>query len=166
VKDYLLAAKKGVKRVTYADFSGKCGENAVYESERLRREAGADGFINLCENPGDGVYKTLDILKNENNAALSGKQLFDAMKKHNIYPETKYEMKHGKRFFKDFFLYAFSRQRFKSYFFLAVIMFLFSYISPYRMYYLAFSAVLFLFCVFSLMNKKYAPKTKGCRIFE
>ena len=154
----LIAEKSSFKRVVIACFNKKADEQIIYKCEQMRQENFADGFILLCIEASDTAYRLLDLLKNNNNGIICKNRIYLAMKKHNVLPEAKLQSVKKRKMLKEIFAYAFARSRFKSYFVLATIMFLFSYITPFKQYYLIFAAVLFIFCIFSLINKKYNVK--------
>lgn len=155
----LKAEKDNIKRIVLNSFNKKStDEQMIYICEQKRQELSADGFILLCNEACDNAYKMLDLINNKNNGIICKNKIYITMKNHNVFPEIKYQFVHSKKILKEIFAYAFARSRFKNYFILAVIMFLFSYVTPFKLYYLIFAAVLLIFCIFSLVNKKYNSK--------
>ncbi len=87
---------------------------------------------------------------------------YDAFKKIlqplNIYPETKPIFKENKKLQAKEYLYlAFNKSQTKKYFFGAVIMVFFSFFTPFRIYYLIFSSLFFVFAIFSRFNQPFNP---------
>ena len=151
----ILTVTKGeIKRNLKICFSQNVNVFIVYSSEHERQESECDGFIIICENYKDDAKAVINNINNDKNLILTKNQLYKTMKKYDFYPQVLYAEKQNKKVFKELFAYAFKRERFKSYFILAVIMFLFSFISPFKNYYLIFSAVLFMFCLFSLLTNR------------
>jgi len=151
-KDVLTISKDGIKRNIYPSFKKTPDLTAIYNCEGQRQESNSKGFILLCIEPTNDAAAAVANIGNDKNIVLNKKSLYALMKKYNLYPPILYTEKQNKKHIKELFLYTFNRDRFKGYFILGAVMFLFSFISPFRNYYLSFSAVLFIFCLFTLLS--------------
>jgi hypothetical protein len=157
----LVVEKGGKRRAVFASFAGPCGEREVFSAEHLRQRADCVGFILLCDSLGEGARDALSSLIGNDNIALQRADIYALMKRHDTSPPVLYKKPQGKRSLKEIFSYMFKRERFKSFFLLALIMFLFSFVSPFKMYYLVFSGVLYIFCLFTLLFGGKREKVKS-----
>jgi Ca2+/Na+ antiporter len=156
-----IAEKNDIKKNVYFCFDKPVERYEVYTCERQRRKSGSQGFILLCEEIEEDGLEAANNIDNKYNIVLCHESLYGVMKKYGEYPGILYlgkPKKKGKSFFKNIF----KRERFRSYFFLAAIMFLFSFVSPFKNYYLIFSGLLLIFCLFTLTmgNRKGFEKEK------
>lgn len=154
IKDGIIIAKnQNRKYYVNAIFNKKADNTDVFKCEHNRRFLCLDGFILFCLQLENSAAEAARQILNKENFIIEKQRLFLIMKKYNCYPPALMENKQVKRRLKEFLLYAFDRKRFKGYFFLGLIMFGFSYISPFKIYYLIFSALLFIFSAISLIKK-------------
>jgi hypothetical protein len=144
-----IAEKDKIKKNVNFCFDKPVERREVYACERQRRENGSQGFILLSEEIKEDGSEAVNSIDNKYNIVLCGESLYGIMKKYGEYPKILCSKKPGKKG-KIFFKNIFKRERFRSYFFLAVIMFLFSFVSPFKNYYLIFSALLLIFSLFTL----------------
>ena len=107
---------------------------------------------------GEGKDALSSLIGND-NIALQRADIYALMK--GTIPPPCCTKAPGKRSLKEIFSYMFKRERFKSFFLLALIMFLFSFVSPFKMYYLVFSGVLYIFCLFTLLFGGKRDKVKS-----
>jgi len=157
----LIVEKVEKRRVVYAGFAGPCGEKEVFSAEHLRQRADCSGFILLCGSLGEGAKEALSAVSGNDNIVLQRDDIYELMKRHGSFPEVLYKKPNDKKPLGEVFSYMFKRERFKSYFLLALIMFLFSFISPFKMYYLVFAGVLYVFCLFTLLFGGKKEKVKS-----
>lgn len=148
----LTAEKNNIKRNIFFIFDKKADINTIYKCEQQRQDSSSKAFILLCQEIEEDAYSVLKNIDNDKNLIITKNNLYKIMKKYDFYPEILYTEKQNKKHIKQLFLYTFNRDRFKGYFILATIMFLFSFISPFKNYYLSFAAILFIFCLFTLFN--------------
>lgn len=148
----ITAEKQGKNYIVAAVFNKSAGCDDIYKCEYYKKLLGCDGFYLLCQAADKSAY--LAMRGAENCHILDRQSLFAAIKKYGAFPECIMESKRPKSGFKEFLSKAFERDKFKGYFFIGVIMFAFSFISPFKTYYLVASVVLFAFSALSLTGKK------------
>lgn len=144
--------KDGVKKSVYCCFNGTAEIHHTFECEKNRQQSNSHGFILFCSEINADAQTAVKNLGNDYNKVFNRNSFYSEMKKYHEFPEIIYVEKPNKKKINNLFVYTFRRNRFKSYFILAIIMFLFSFISPLRNYYLIFSGVLFIFCFFTLIS--------------
>lgn len=154
--DYLIVTKDDISYVVIFNFEEKpIDVKIVQQAEQLKNELETDFFIILCNSFTSEAKNILKSILSENSKIYCKNSIYRQMKKSRIFPETPYKAHKTKNSFKKVLAYAFNRTRFKNYFFLGLIMYLFSYITPFKMYYLVFSAFLFTLSLFCMINRKY-----------
>lgn len=154
----IISQKHNKKYYVNAVFNKKADKNDVFKCEHNRRFLQIDGFMLFCGQAESNAAETAKLISNKDGYIIEKERLFSVMKRYNCYPPALMENKQRKKRFKEFLLNAFDRKRFKGYFFLGLIMFAFSYISPFKIYYLIFSALLFTFSAISLIKKTKKPE--------
>jgi len=79
------------------------------------------------------------------------------LKEHNALPEIEKTIKQ-KKDYALIFKMLFARKNFKGYFLMAIVLFLFSFITPYKLYYRISVIVLLLFCMICLIRNSKTPE--------
>lgn len=152
----LLAAKDNVRYVVIWDFdSVYTDSNTIYKCEQLKNKFECDAFLLFCLTCSESAKSAMKYLNCRDCKVLCNAAFFKEMKKHDYFPDCPYNLKAKKQNVSEILCYAFNRARFKNYFLLAFIMYLFSYISPFKTYYLLASAALFALAAYSLVNRRF-----------
>ena len=159
-RHHLIIEKNGVRKLVLCRFNTKeISDETVSEAVRQYKQRELSGCIVLCNDASHAAISTFNTVKTDFCAIITKRELYKAMENYGVFPDTVYSVSNKKRPLRDVFKYAFKRERFKGFFFLAVVMLLFSYVTPFRTYYLLFAAFLALLSLICLFNGRKITKT-------
>lgn len=100
--------------------------------------------------------KAITKLKNYNLEIIDFENIYNNCRNNNCYLDFNIEIKKTTKYsFKNILCIVFSKGRSKSYFWLALLLLFSSLFTPYNIYYIVFSSILFILAIYSKFNKHF-----------
>ena len=143
--DYLLKVKFGFYTLTPADVS------EVYKKNRLKIKK----IALFCYKYSDDALKLAQKL---GVTLIDENKTFALFKKANYYPEIKIDFNEEKLSFKQIFNLMLIKKNAKNYLFSAIMIFLLSFLSPLKFYYVIFGCFLTILAILSKFYGQEKPK--------
>jgi len=126
---------------------------AFYKCAKALNKQNAIIFTNKMQNDVLRIIESLDV----KIKIFDDFSVYRFLKEHNALPEIEKIIKQ-KRDFTLIFKKMFARKNFKGYFLMAVVLFLFSFVTPFRLYYRISVIVLLFFSLVCLIKRQKTPE--------
>lgn len=165
-KDYLLITNKTTneKYLVFEDFSLSSLElDKIVDFVKISQKEKVNKLYIFCSSFSSSANNFCKNLKTVKIKLVNFDNFYsNYVKKQNIFPEFEERYIEKSRYsFKELLSIAFNKNKTKQYFFTGIIFLIGSIFLRYNIYYLIFTSIMFLFCLFSYFNKTYNKKSEN-----
>lgn len=154
--DYIIIDHITTKVVLFPFFMYKdfTADDLIYVYNKTK-SSNPSKIIVCTNNIDSSVFKIIDKLPIKIFVLDYEQTYIKLLKEYNFYPKKTELASTPKQSFKQLISYALNKKRTKGYFFTSVLLLIYSFFIPYKLYYVIMSSILLLLSYFSFSNKKY-----------